>query len=79
LGIAEVLHELDFGFARGAPVAGHIGAEFAVGGFVFAGKEDGLGGESVFQGILRGDGFTGVRNRTGAVLRVGGIGPELDC
>ena len=48
-------------------------AHFAIGGFVLSGEKDGLGGETVFESVLRRDRFAGFGARAGGVLRCAGI------
>lgn len=77
LGVAEELDELFFGFGVGAEGLEHALAHGAIGGFVLSREQNGLRGESVFQGVLRGGCFAFVGARTGGVLRVGDVSGDL--
>ena len=59
---------------EGVEVLAHAGGEGLIFGGIFAGQEDGLRRQSVFEGVEGGGGFAFFGARSGGVLCVGLIG-----
>ena len=69
-GVDQFLDELSFGRCGGLVFGEELAAVGFVGGRVFGGQDDGLGGEAVADGVERGALFAGFGARASGVLRV---------
>jgi hypothetical protein len=68
------LDQIAFALADGAELFFVIGDVLLIGGDVFGGKEDGAAGESAFECVERGFGFTFGAGRASGKLRIRGVG-----